>query len=154
MLDIACGKKSGDILLVSKPYRKLIMKSGWYKNMQNRAAIKVNKKLWTDLQNWRIISAYISPNISLETYRDYLEEVDKTVESTNKKVLLAENLNAESQMWESSHEDRRGQQLADIIAKWNLTTLNHETTPTFVGRGSSVIDVTFTSDEAASQIVD
>lgn len=78
---------------------------------------------------------------------DLLGRLERVLSSTlsapSRPFILAGDFNAKSALWGSQLQDRRGAQIEELLEKYNLTVVNNDSGPTFVGhRGSSNIDFT------------
>lgn len=101
----------------------------------------------------RIYSCYVSPNISITEYIEYLEKLEVRrigIRSENGEVILAGDFNAKNVEWGSATNDQRGDELSALIATLDLFVCSRESMPTFKrGASSSVLDVTFASQLTA-----
>lgn len=162
MLQTAADKKA-DVIIISEQNKNL---PGWYADMEGKAAIALlqNSALdevgesgrgftWIRVKGIRIYSCYISPNITMTEYKEYLENLETSIRSGSGEVILAGDFNAKNAEWGSSINDERGDELSALIASLDLSVCNIGTDPTFErGPSSSVIDVTFASKQTASQV--
>jgi len=86
--------------------------------------------VWVRIRGIRIYSCYVSPNISLDDYRDYLDQLEASIRATS------------------------GNELAFLAASLNLNICNVGNTPTFErGLSHSILDLTFVSPLTAQKIV-
>jgi endonuclease/exonuclease/phosphatase family metal-dependent hydrolase len=163
MLLMEAARQQADFLLVSEPNE--VVAANWkldslrncgicqrtsrhaqYVFTQGRGYVSV------ELQSLTLISAYLSPNITLALFQETLEDIMGMVERARTPTILAGDFNAKSPMWGSAYEDVRGRLLADATSAAGLTALN-DGTPTFErGPSTSVLDVTFVSDRLVRNI--
>ncbi|KMQ88118.1 reverse transcriptase [Lasius niger] len=58
--------------------------------------------------NIQLISCYISPNVPIEEYFEFLNELGDIVQSLNGRRKICGDYNAKSALWGSPNTDRRG----------------------------------------------
>jgi hypothetical protein len=106
---------------------------------------------WGD---YTLVGVYVSPNISMEEFEAWLEEVSAVVRQLLPGwILVAGDFNAKSTDWGSPATDVRGEMLGDWTAELDLHVLNRGTEPTCVAaRGCSIVDLTIGSAEASREI--
>lgn len=164
MLQTATEKRA-NILIISEPNRNC---KEWYADTEGKAAIallqgaipeQIGKPgkgyAWLRYQGIRIYSCYVSPNITMAEYIDYLQNLEASIRSENGEVILAGDFNAKNAEWGSATNDKRGDELSALIATLDLYVCNKGATPTFErGRSSSVLDVTFATQSTAAQIIE
>lgn len=99
-----------------------------------------------------VIGCYISPNITIDTYSLFIEELNHRLSVLNGEKILAGDFNAKSVKWGYPPDDRRGELLAEMALSIGLVVLNTGA-PTFVTRDTtSHIDVTFASHKLARDL--
>ena len=108
---------------------------------------KGNGFVWGSYEGVTIFSCYITRNCSMETYREFLSDLDGVIRRTPGDKLVMGDFNAKSTEWGGQIEDARGTEIREMTMANNLLILNEGATPTFdTGTRSSFIDLTFASD--------
>ncbi|XP_046742523.1 uncharacterized protein LOC124409151 [Diprion similis] len=96
-----------------------------------------------------LVSVYISPNVSLDEYSAYLDDLTSAIQSTGangRGVVVGGDFNGRSRMWDPSGVNQRGELLEGWAASCGLCLHNDGRTPTCVRpQGSSVVDLTWTT---------
>lgn len=155
-----------DIIIVSEPNLLACSTVDWQKDRKNDVAIKIlhnhikiydkgsgDGYAWIEMADLVIIGCYISPNVSLETYDNYLYNLQCLYRAQTKNVIFCGDFNARSFSWNDKIENRRGTLLTEFISENELTICNTGNTPTWRrGASSSVLDLTFCSAEIAPRI--
>lgn len=152
-----------DVAIISEPPRVPRTSTGWNISPDGSCAVVVLSAslaptssgsglgyAWITLGRILIVSCYCSPNVSLNEYSAFLNEVEQSVRSTSVPrggVTIAGDFNAKSSVWGSASNDRRGDLLWDVMSSLGMTAANVGSTPTFFSvTRSSVVDITFTGD--------
>ncbi|KMQ92649.1 reverse transcriptase [Lasius niger] len=100
-----------------------------------------------------LISCYISPNISVNRYLKALEELENTIRTLGRRVIICGDFNAKSPLWGSRALHNRGSYLEDWAAGIGLQVANEGTTPICVRpQGSSIPDITWATAEVIGLI--
>ncbi|KAI5723445.1 hypothetical protein M8J76_006122 [Diaphorina citri] len=155
-----------DILLVQEPTRSRVTGPTWLIDKQKDAAIKklnsnINfHNIWagdgfvmTELVNFILYSCYVSPNISVDNFIEYLQHLTMSVAEQRKPCIICGDFNSKSVMWGALRTDRRGEILTEWLAAHDLTVVNTGNSPTFVrGNSGSHIDLTICSENIARKI--
>lgn len=163
LLQTATEKKA-DIMIICEQNKTL---PHWYADTDGKAAIAMHQAItpeeighpgrgymWVRIRGIRIYSCYVSPNISIDDYRDYLERLEASIRATSGEVILAGDFNAKHAEWGSVVNDLRGNELATLAASLNLNICNVGNTPTFErGLSHSILDLTFATPHTAQKIV-
>lgn len=103
--------------------------------------------------DFTIVSAYISPNVSLQIYISFLEEIKSLILRIDGPMVLCGDFNAHSRFWGSSQDSRRGTLLLDYMAEFDFRLVNAGNAFTCCRQqGNSIIDLTWASAEVASFI--
>lgn len=161
--DIAFAKAQNegiDLILLQEPNRNLTANPSWMRDDHCVvAAYCLNKNvgllshqrgkgfLKLYFQDWVLYNCYVSPNITLLAFRDYIDDVMQSIRNERRQVIVAGDLNAKSPRWGSVRRDARGEYLVEWINTLNLVVINRGSTPTFArGNSSSFIDITLASD--------
>lgn len=112
--------------------------------------------MWVRIKVIRIYSCYVSLNISIDDYREYLERLETSIrEASGDEVILAGDFNAKNEEWGSSVNDLRGNELVSLAPSLNLNVCNNGNTPTFErGLIHSILNLTFVSPNTARKIAD
>ncbi|KAK9731918.1 Endonuclease-reverse transcriptase [Popillia japonica] len=108
------------ILVVSVPNKKRVSGDKWLKDCRVDVAVicltrnldvlghkSTEGHLILNLKNMTIICCYISPNISLQEYKNEVDVIMTSVESPKRVVVLGD-FNAKSAQWGSPHTDDKG----------------------------------------------
>ncbi|XP_026476037.1 uncharacterized protein LOC113381301 [Ctenocephalides felis] len=120
-----------DVCIISEQYQSALVKS-WYVDKTSTAAI------W----NQRV--------------RQKLTSIENTICGFNGEDLIAGDFNAKSVEWGADFSDTRGNEVADMAARLDLTVLNTGVTSTFrrPGYRESILDITLATPKTASRIQD
>lgn len=161
LMEKTCEEEKIDILLVSEPNKGKVSKErGWYTDSNCDAVIGVRGRsisgsesgsglgyTWIGVNNVKIFSVYISPNVSRATVVKILDDLGKEVRrSKYKDFLIGGDFNAKSFAWGSRIEDDRGTLLSEWLGEMGLEVLNVGETPTFIrGNSNSILDITVCS---------
>lgn len=91
-----------------------------------------------------IIGVYISPNVTLKKYEEWLENIAEIIaKRPTRQAVVADHFNAKSVMWGATRTDARGRAVEKWAAQVGLVLLNTGSTSTCVRRwGELVIDLT------------
>uniref|UniRef100_A0A6M2DQW1 Putative 115 kDa protein in type-1 retrotransposable element n=1 Tax=Xenopsylla cheopis TaxID=163159 RepID=A0A6M2DQW1_XENCH len=157
-----------DVCIISEQYQYLYDRS-WHSDTSNTAAIWiVNKQVmvsdrgygdgyaWIKIRGTYIMSVYLSPNDSISEFRQKLADIENTIRGFTDEVIVAGDFNAKSPEWGTDFSDTRGNEVADLIARLDLTVLNIGATSTFRRPGfrESVLDITLASSKIANKVQD
>lgn len=119
---------------------------------------KINKGhgfIALELDQFIAISCYFSPNKTREDFEKYLEDLQVYINSADKEILLAGDLNAKSTLFGSPTQNSRGTILEEYLIALNLAPINAGNAYTFSNaNGNSVIDVTAASTKLRHQIAE
>lgn len=154
-----------DVVVISEQNKNL---PSWYADLNGDAAIAITNGLtpdevgesgpgfvWLRIKGVRIYSCHVSPNITIDKYRDYLESLEASIRAGNGEVILAGDFNAKSAEWGSTVNETRGDELSALAASLDLLVCNIGKVPTFErGASHSVLDVTFATPLIARRIRD
>lgn len=90
-------------------------------------------------------SVYISPNVDIGAYRDFLDELDDLIALCNGgDLVLGGDFNSHATTWGSNNTDARGLLLENWAAGYDLRLINSGTAPTCIRpQGDSIIDITW-----------
>nr|XP_033199482.1 uncharacterized protein LOC117161856 [Bombus vancouverensis nearcticus] len=108
---------------------------------------------------WRraaVVAVYVSPNIDLAAYGDFLDRVGECIgRCLPRQVLVLGDFNAHSTQWGNPRTNSRGRMLTDWAAGLGLLLANRGSASTCVAwRGSSVVDITWATPELLRRIHD
>ncbi|KMQ86999.1 reverse transcriptase [Lasius niger] len=102
-----------------------------------------------------VASCYISPNVPIETFQEFLDELDYLLRYTGGNLLVYGDFNSKDTLWGCPSTDRRGSKLANWAATRDLRLLNRGNIPTFVDpQGFSIVDLSWASPILVSRIVE
>ncbi|XP_076301989.1 uncharacterized protein LOC143220141 [Lasioglossum baleicum] len=95
------------------------------------------------LGDYTVISCYFSPNVTAETYRDRIAELESFLETINTDLcIVAGDFNAKSPMWGSGSLDDHGGVVMEMANSYNLIPIRSQGTHTFERNGHrSLIDI-------------
>lgn len=156
-----------DYILVSEPHIASLSNAKWHSNRRKDTAIgKVGKQneinrvgrgegyVWVQIKDYRIYSCYISPNVETAVFDNYVRNLAEDIRTDDaKKIILTGDINAKSEMWESSVEDERGYILSTMLYTLDMFPLNVGGVATFVrGDSRSVIDITPVSEGLINKV--
>lgn len=65
------------------------------------------------LQDINVYGCYVSPNIPMTDFEDYVDNLINTVRIKGEEAVIAEDFNSKAPEWGSPITDRRGQILAE-----------------------------------------
>nr|CAI5831907.1 unnamed protein product [Callosobruchus analis] len=129
-----------------------IQKDGWVVDENIDVAMKTTYKIkiigkgvgegfvWLEMQEVVTYGCYRSPNIGIERYLKFLNDLRGNMRRHNKQIIVG--------------EDKRGEILADWMGQNNLVVYNQRDYPTFVkGASASYIDITLSTKQIAKHIV-
>lgn len=164
LLQTATEKKA-DVMIISEQNKTL---PHWYSDTDGKSAIAMHQAItpeevgnpgqgyaWVRVQGIRIYSCYVSPNITMDDFRDYLDRLETSIRAGCGEVILAGDFNAKNAEWGSNSNDQRGTELAELIASLDLHVCNVGSSPTFErGSSSSILDLTFASPRIANLTID
>lgn len=95
------------------------------------------------LEHFDVCSCYFSPHKSVEDFEAFLNDTQELLCKNKKKTLIGGDFNTKSVAFGSTHTDRRGELLEELIEAGDLVICNEGTTPTFANaKGTSIIDLT------------
>lgn len=168
LAEVTIRNSKVDIVLVSEANKRYISENeGWFKDSKSITAIKVFNKsmkvydwgigkgfVWIVIDDIQIFSCYVSPNVSLNEFKIFLDGIKTEINSSKyKRFIVGGDLNSKSYLWHSRKEDDRGKELCEWIVEMNLDVMNKGNTPTFVrGKSSSIIDITMCSRNLTRKI--
>ena len=110
---------------------------------------------WAEIDNIRIYSCYFSPNDSIEKFKKELNELEISLKTTRKELLIAGDFNGKSPEWGEHRADKRGDIVCEFVARNNLVILNIGSENTFRrGDAASIIDLTIGSTNIVRNIED
>lgn len=172
-LSIALAKKeSADFILISEVNQTVLARgaTNLYHNGYNCAILKINKSIpiikhysstfftCVETINYIIFSVYISPNIPVDEFVGYLNELEECVRRNvhdgryTKDVLIGGDFNAKNPWWGGEKLDARGSQLQEFASSNELDFLNVGNTPTCVRHnGVSYIDITIANESVINK---
>lgn len=158
MIDLQTG-----LCVVAEPV-KIPDSPYWFGSNDGRAAIRCNSEILrrscllvkrgrhfvaVKCDDVIVISSYVSPNLSLTGFLDFLEELSEAVRDLNGKVILCGDYNAKSALWGFPVTDTRGAYVEKWAAACDLRLQNTGNSPTCVRpQGSSIVDLTWVSSLA------
>lgn len=159
-------KKKLDFVTVSEPNKAYAERNKWYLDMDQDASIvpigenirvlgqgRERGIVWLQTLEFTIVNCYISPNVDLVEYRQFILRLQRVVRGLPAKAIICGDFNAYSKLWGSKTDNEKGDAVLDWIAADNLHILNRGTAPTFLRRGQeSHIDITICDEELSPSI--
>ncbi|XP_060516982.1 uncharacterized protein LOC132696260 [Cylas formicarius] len=167
MLYKMAEERGTDIVLVAEPNRKKLKGGKWIHDQNMDAAIYVPGGqikilqhgagvgfVWVETPHIIIYSCYISPNVDIVTFENFLHKLREDMKKQKKEMVIGGDFNAKSFLWSPKPEDRRGELLSEWLAEENLIVHNRGNVPTFIrGSSESYIDITFSTQKIARQVI-
>lgn len=156
------------VILASEPNKKCLISEGWFFDDTRGAAIKVTGNnlrvydtgsgkgfVWIVINEVQVFSCYVSPNITLREYIEFLDGIKEAlISSQRNKFVVGGDMNAKSYAWGSHKEDDRGTALVEWVEELGLEICNQGETPTYIsGEYQSIIDVTLCSRNLYRKII-
>lgn len=141
----------------------------WFQNSRGTVTIHWNNQCLEDIgvlmkrgrysvsvkwKNFAVVACYISPNVGIEEYSRFLNEIDAMVmELRLRWTIIAGDFNAKDRSWGAHTTDDRGEKISRWAASRDLRLLNDGLTPTCVRhQGNSIIDLTWSTPDLYNQI--
>ena len=162
-------EKQIDLILISEQYKN-ITSPYWISDPTNTAAIwiynpsKVSASkygsfpgfAWIDCDKIRYFSCYLTPNESIQNFRDKIDALEDAMRGTDGCVVVAGDFNARAAEWGMPHPNSRGKYILEMAARNGLLVMNIGTTTTFrrPGYGETIPDITLASESLAPQVKD
>lgn len=155
MLQTATLEKH-DIMIICEETKTLRF---WYSGIHGKATITIHQAInpeeigyswkeyvWVRMSKIRTYSCYVSPNIAISDYREYLEGLEASIRIGSWEVILVGDFNAKNAEWGSTVNDQRGDEIASLDFSLSLNVCNTGSTPTFErGSSHSIFDWTISS---------
>lgn len=105
--------------------------------------------VWAKILDATYFSSYFSPNIETGIFHHDLDVLEDTIRSTQGEIIVGGDFNAKSQQWGMNWSETRGNPIADMVARCDLTVLN---TFRLSGNRGTIIDISFATSGIALQI--
>lgn len=104
--------------------------------------------------NMVVVSCYVSPNVDIFEFEDFLEELTIVVKNLDYKYLIiAGDFNAKSRFWGSLNTNKRGEILEEWADNLDMRLSNMGNSPTCIrATGSSIVDVTWTTPNLTQKV--
>lgn len=160
ILDLQVG-----LCVVAEPIPESIH---WFRSEDSRAAIRWSPEVLSDIctlvkkgqhyvivkcRDFLILSCYIPPNVSLEVFSDFLDEISEALEDLDNRIILCGDFNSKSTLWGSPVTDTRGEHVEEWASVHDLRLMNIGNVPTCVRhQGSSIVDLTWASPSMTSRV--
>lgn len=159
-------REGKDIIVVSEPNRTAMNNPGWISDPRLDSAIRVMPNgpavikhgagqgyVWVESKEFVIFSCYVSPNVSLEAFQEYINNVQSAVRRHTKDVIITGDFNSSSVTWGSRETNARGEIILDWQATDSLILHNTGTNPTFIrGEQESHLDLTMSTENISRKI--
>ncbi|XP_075210240.1 uncharacterized protein LOC142317567 [Lycorma delicatula] len=144
-----------DIVVTTEPNYRTAARHNWLADASGDVAIhNVSNKLGWQLlyrgdgilavllPDMVLVSGYISPNITLDTFEQYIFELTGVLQRATKRIVLMGDFNCKVTLAGSNHTNRRGEIFGNMMMAVGLVCLN-DNSCTFEARGHrSVLDLT------------
>lgn len=92
-----------------------------------------------------LVSCYVSPNIDIEEYQQFLEELaDCLGDLEGMEIILSGDFNARSKLWGERRTTDRGELLEQWVNRFDMRLMNEGNSPTCIRpQGMSIVDLTW-----------
>ncbi|XP_075217909.1 uncharacterized protein LOC142322718 [Lycorma delicatula] len=143
-----------DLLAITEPNKHESAKSGWMadtvgdaiiRNVSNRVALSFKERaegvIVTELESTIIVTAYVSPNITIADYDRFLDSIYRILSRQSKKFVLLGDFNCKTTFAGCSRSNSRGELIEELMQSLRGRCLN-DCTPTYEAWGHySVLDL-------------
>ncbi|XP_024894184.1 uncharacterized protein LOC112468979 [Temnothorax curvispinosus] len=158
------------VCAISEPARSHSPYQLWFHSHNGLAAIYVNNRATTRpatleargrhcvlirLGEFYFLSCYISPNVDLPAFSDFLEELSTICSCVahNNRLVICGDFNAHSVSWGSNTSNVRGDALEELASQLDWRLANRGDHPTFSShQGTSIVDLTWTSPDLFNRV--
>lgn len=157
-----------DLALVSEPNKRYVEERAWITDVKGDVAVRICTQsaeteigriareegiVLVELKEVEVCGGYISPNIGIDSYSEYINRLERVLRDRNKPVIVAGDFNSKSEAWGSAKTDQRGELLEELFSAGQLTVANTGGEPTFArGTQASHLDVTAHSDSLTDRV--
>lgn len=108
---------------------------------------------WINVGDLRIYVCYVSPNIPIIEYDNWLGTLESSIRAARCDVFVAGDFNAKHKQWCSRVNDARGELLLDLAQSLGSVMCNQGNRPTWQrGNSQSHIDITMVSASVIERI--
>lgn len=166
LLHAEAVRSRSKIILTTEPNRGVLKNPAWKIDLREDAAILVlptgppvrkygagHGFVWVEVSDFVIFSCYISPNVDMTTFEEFLRSLQNAVRSQQKDVIITGDFNSKSVIWGSRETDRRGESIMDWLAADSLVMHNDGVDPTFIrGESESYLDLTLSTERISKYI--
>lgn len=166
MVYTTAREKDIDIVLISEPNIKISLSQNYILDNKQNVAMYIRNKnvgihgfsvgdgyICLRWEKWCMYACYCSPNIPIEDFKTYIDDLANSVRETGLEAVIAGDFNSKSPMWGSPTTDARGEYLMEWAAEVGLNSLNMGGTPTFVrGKTESFIDITWATEGMTNRV--
>ncbi|XP_078051813.1 uncharacterized protein LOC144477961 [Augochlora pura] len=161
-------EKEISIVVISEPYR---IPDSWYGDLKHDAAIWVTPMYTRKCSNiqsvtkdkgvvgiaidqLKVFSCYISPNIPLSEFQEVLALLEKEVSRVGPNhSIIAGDLNAKAVTWGSRYTDNRRYEVLEMAIRNDMTPIRSRGDHTFERNGGkSLIDIMICGKECAAAL--
>lgn len=124
-------------------------------NMAVLKYIACNGFVYVELESVVIYSCYVSPNITISEFENYLYEIKTSMGLQKKPVIIGGDFNSTPTINGKVAKGERGRIFDEWLSSCALTVANCGNVPTFCGpQGSSIVDVTLITEYKEEHISD
>lgn len=134
-----------DLAIIPEPNKNMTAESPWICDKNQDVALKVcagkvgilktgikNRGfVWIETSDVVIYGCYVSPNITIGEYKEYLSKLGEDIRKQAKNCIIAGDFNAKAGLWGSQNADERGDIIMEWMAGLNLIVHNLGDRPTF-----------------------
>ncbi|XP_018376742.1 PREDICTED: uncharacterized protein LOC108769974 [Trachymyrmex cornetzi] len=108
---------------------------------------------WGDML---VAGTYLSPSMNATQFEDAMEELERwAIQNMDKPIIIAGDLNAKSDMWNSEVTNARGNIVAEWASSLGMCCLNKGRESTCIRlNGESIVDISFANPAAATRVTD
>lgn len=164
MMAKTASQMKADVTLCSEPNRTKISTSDWDTDDDLDVGIKLSSSatvsgkgkgkgfVWVQTNSVTIFACYISPNSTEQTFSTFLAEISSAIQKAGPSLVVGD-FNAKSRIWGPKRGDRRGNLVAEWVARESLVIHNRGDAPTFRRNNQvSYIDLTISSASIANRV--
>ena len=136
LLEQSLETEKYDLAVVSEPNQARMPGSGWETDLRGDAAIWTSRRMqgvtrargrgegfvWLDFGETVVYSCYISPNVSIGTYDEFLQRLETSIEgqSRTRLIIVAGDFNAWSEDWGSTTTKAEGEAVVEMTCRMGL----------------------------------
>ncbi|KMQ92970.1 reverse transcriptase [Lasius niger] len=148
LISVPCNIPPAENWYVSQDKSSAIYVDANFNSLRCRLAKQGDKSIAIYCGPYLVVSTYISPNLGLREYDNFLNELSGILSSRVDKVIVAGDFNAKASLWGANITNGRELQVTKWAAEQDLRIVNTGIIPTCVHpQGSLIIDLTWSSPD-------